>query len=235
MYTAIINTIKYFTSLRVFLEIILLILAFFVLYIAWDICSKFMHKKKRNKYRKLEFSMYKDIAANYENYKFYIPYGVDNALAIFNSEVPHLLEVVNACIENHQRTIGASNNNAYLFEAFTSIETKLTAIVAASGVNISQRCRFYCTNSSKSFKIHPSSELLREYTINADNVYYQFQKLKTEEFKSAEVTKISNTMYTVFFELFELINNLVYVTKVKSSEHAQNTTSINDNKEELLR
>ena len=162
---------------------------------------------------KLKFENYKEIIKHPNKYLYHAPYGIENALIAFNSETPYILDVIETCIERNRHLIERYKNNEdpSVLSTYLSIEIKLTSMIATSGINLMNRCRFYCQNCSKSFQLNCDNEIVLQYIINAERLHDQFEVLKHEEFKSPEVMEISKSMYIEFFNFFETVNSYLSI------------------------
>lgn len=195
-------------------------------YIVIDFIIKFRRKSNLRKYNHLEFKNYKEILEFPDKYNYYAPYGIENALISFNSETPYLLDIIETCIARNRHLMQryANNEDPKLLSTYLSIEIQLTTMIATSGINLMNKCKYYCQNCSKSFQLPCHNELIREYIDNAEKVHDQFEVLKNEKFKTTEVLEISKTMYDEFFKFFETINSLlcIYENKVNNKEEKIN-------------
>lgn len=184
-----------------------------------------LQKNKRIKnHRKLEFLDYQMILSTPRKYKFHSPYGIESALIAFNSETPYILDVIDTCIQRNRHLISRYENNEdpEILATYLDIEIKLTTMIATSGINLMNRCKFYCQNLSTTFQLLCDSELVRQYIDNAEKLHKQFHTLETEKFKTPEVMKISRTMYNEFFDFFEMINSAVSIYEDKDYKEETN-------------
>lgn len=193
-------------------------------YIIFDSFIKFKRKSHLRKYNYLEFKNYKEILNSPDKYNYYAPYGIENALIAFNSETPYLLDVIETCIARNKHLMQryANNEDPKLLNTYLSIEIQLTTMIATSGINLMNKCNYYCHNCSKSFKLQCNNELIQEYINNAEKVHDQFEVLKHEKFKTPEVLEISKTMYDDFFKFFETINSLLCIHENKIINKEEN-------------
>lgn len=193
-------------------------------YILFDSCIRFSKKAKLKKYKNLQFKNYKEILSFPNKYNYYAPYGIENALIAFNSETPYLLDVIETCIDRNRHLMQRYENkeDPKLLATYLSIEIQLTTMIATSGINLMNKCKYYCQNCSKSFQLPCNNELIQEYINNAEKVHDQFEVLKNEKFKTTEVLEISKTMYDEFFKFFEMINSLLYIYENKVTNKEEN-------------
>lgn len=202
------------------IQIILFVCIAIAAYLIFEFHSKSKQHRKLKKFRNLDFELYKKIAENADDYIFSAPYGIENVLHMFTIEVPHLIRSIDSFIMKHRDLIGTSNNDNDndLMNAFLNIESQLTTIVATSGINTAKRYTYYCDNFSKLLKLKSNNKIIRDYVIIADKLYDQFKKLNEDDLKSSEIYKNSNAMYMQFFEFFERINKIIYVTEVQNKK-----------------
>lgn len=168
---------------------------------------------KRKKCRTLALSDYRKIAETPEKYEFHAPYGIEPALNLYNSEIPYIIQIIDTCIERNRRLNERFNNkeDPKILNAFLKIELQLTNMIANQGLGLTQRCKFYCNNTSKTFQLDLNRDTIIEYVKNSIRLHDQFLLLRDEEFKSNDVINISNSMFNEFLEFFSLINSTVHV------------------------
>lgn len=200
------------------LYVIVILLIMILGYIIFDSALRYFRLNQLGKKEKLTFKHYKEIIEEPNLYTYQAPYGVENALIAFNSETPYILDVIETCIARNRHLIERYNNNEdpKVLATFLTIEIQLTTMIATSGINLMNRCSYYCQNCSKSFQVDCSTELIADYIKTAERLHDQFDVLKKEEFKTTEVLEISTTMYEEFFKFFETINSLLYLHENKN-------------------
>lgn len=203
------------------LYVILILLIMILGYIVFDSVLRYFRMNQLGKKQHLVFRNYKEILENPNLFSYTAPYGVENALIAFNSEAPYIIDVIETCIARNRHLIERYNNNEdpEILATFLSIEIQLTTMIATSGINLMNRCNFYCQNCSKSFQVDCSNELITEYIYTAERLHDQFDVLKNEEFKTPQVLEISKTMYDEFFKFFEVINDLIYLHENNKEEN----------------
>lgn len=202
-----------FPPLYILLYIVAIIFIMAIGYIVFDSIIRLKRRHHFGKCHKLEFKYYKEILQYPDKYGYHAPYGIENALIAFNSETPYLLDVIETCIARNRHLMQRYENNEdpNLLSTYLSIEIQLTSMIATSGINLMDKCRYYCNNCSKSFQLPCNTELVQEYIDNAEKIHDQFEVLKNEKFKTTEVLKISKTMYDEFFKFFETINSMLSI------------------------
>lgn len=210
--------------------IITLILLVIIVYGVFDGKTRIHKRLHHHKCRNLTFSDYVSIVQYPEKYSYHAPYGVENALITFNSEAPYILDVVATCIERNRHLIKRYENNEdpEVLNAFLKIELQLTTMIANQGISLTNRCRFYCNNTSKSFDLDLDKDIVENFVKTASKMHMQFSVLQNEVFKSDEVVRLSNSMYSEFYEFFKNVNDLIYIYVDKKYNNDEKEESNND-------
>lgn len=199
--------------LSIGLTIVAIAFVSFIVYIIYDGYIKLHTKCHFNRCRSMDFADYKLIKARPKKYEYHAPYGVENALTAFNSEVPYLIDLINLCISRNRSLINRyqNNENPDILNTCLELEIQLTSMISGNGLNLLRQCKFYTENTSKSFQVEISPETMYKYVKNATDLHMQFALLKTEEFKSEKVIESASVMYEEFYEFFKQINELIHI------------------------
>lgn len=203
--------------------VITLVLVFLVVLISLIVRDVFnSYKKYKNKKlsRNLSFSDYEIIKTYPETYKYYAPYGISHSLILFISEMPSFINAIDAALQKNHYLI-----DDYHYETdkdkinrYINIGIQISNIIANTGKILVNRCRFYCINISNTFELECDANLVKQYCDMADELYYQFERIKKEKIDTPEIENTIDHMYRDFFDYFELINSLIKIIPNEKGE-----------------
>lgn len=203
--------------------VITLVLVFLVVLISLIVRDGFnSYKKYKNKKlsRNLSFSDYEVIKTYPETYKYYAPYGISHSLILFISEMPSFINAIDAALQKNHYLIDDYHHETVKdkINRYINIGIQISNIIANTGKILVNRCRFYCINISNTFELECDMNLVKQYCDMADELYYQFERIKQEKIDTPEIENTIDHMYRDFFDYFELINSLIKIIPNEKGE-----------------
>lgn len=180
------------------------------------------YKKYKNKKlsRNLSFSDYETIKIHPETYIYYAPYGISQSLILFISEMPSFINAIDAALQKNHYLIDDYHHETDKdkINRYINIGIQISNIIANTGKILVNRCRFYCINISNTFELECDMNLIKHYCDTADELYYQFERIKKEKIDTPEIENTIDHMYREFFDYFELINSLIKIIPNEKGE-----------------
>lgn len=203
--------------------VITLVLVFLVVLISLIVRDGFIfYKKYKNKKLScnLSFSDYETIKTYPETYKYYAPYGISHSLILFISEIPSFINAIDTALQKNHYLIDDYHHETDedKINRYINIGIQISNIIANTGKILVNRCRFYCINISNTFELECDASLVKQYCDMADELYYQFERIKQEKIDTPEIENTIDHMYRDFFDYFELINSLIKIIPNEKGE-----------------
>ena len=203
--------------------VITLVLVFLVVLISLIVRDGFnFYKKYKNKKLScnLSFSDYETIKIYPETYKYYAPYGISHSLILFISEIPSFINAIDTALQKNHYLIDDYHHETDKdkINRYINIGIQISNIIANTGKILVNRCRFYCINISNTFELECDASLVKQYCDMADELYYQFERIKQEKIDTPEIENTIDHMYRDFFDYFELINSLIKIIPNEKGE-----------------
>lgn len=188
-------------------------LAFFAVVCVIVVCLMIVEIRKnyyeRQKYKgllKLTFKEYKDIIREPELYIFYVPYGISQSLSKFISDIPYFIDALD------QTSKKCNYEDCHLNQDFyDAIGKQLATITSNTAKILISRCKFYCDNSSDSFKLECDPYLVQKYCIYANKIHSLYEDYIERNLVNAEINAITYQMYQEFFKFFEEVNSHIKI------------------------
>lgn len=193
----------------------ILIYSIFVGYVVWD-ALKYFYYMRIKKFRRLTYTDFNLVVAN-RVYAIKATHGARDAMIFFNDSGIEFFRAIEKIVKKNREFVDfVSKLDKDSDEYKKNVQSELTVITVLIELSaaVCQQCteriqREACRGPAYSYDCDKS--LVMQYCTVADSIYSQYKRLMQEQYIPPEIGDQVKMIYSLYFNLFELINSHIYI------------------------